>query len=359
MKPENIIRIKKTVFMIGVVAMALAAGAAGAALVANAVIGSLSFSSSLGAAPVAVQRAAKSDTTKVGLAEKGTVALYKNRTGATPLDKIFLPADRVGVGVVLTSDGWIVVPSADLLGHNELAAVFADKTSLSLDPSKAVRDDATGLSFVKIAARDLSVASFGDDTVLQSTDPVFSVGPDAVVSAAVLAQRSLPIQVKIDYVESTQQLGRRITIDRSGSAGAAVVNGSGDMVGLDMGDGTVVPASFITEVLRELFKSGKIVRPNVGAHFVSLDNLPDARDAGLAVSGALVTGGGKYRATEKGSAAETAGLKEGDVITFVEHDRINNEVTLAERLQDYAPGAQIQLTVVRAGKEIKLPLTLK
>jgi S1-C subfamily serine protease len=34
-------------------------------------------------------------------------------------------------------------------------------------------------------------------------------------------------------------------------------------------------------------------------------------------------------------------------------------VTLAERLQDYAPGAKVELTVIRAGKEIKVGLTLK
>jgi hypothetical protein len=68
MKPENIIRIKKTVFMIGVAAMALSAGAAGAALVANAVIGSFSLSSYSGVAPVA-QNVIKPSATKVDFAD--------------------------------------------------------------------------------------------------------------------------------------------------------------------------------------------------------------------------------------------------------------------------------------------------
>ena len=340
--------------------MAFAAGAAGAALVANAVIGSFSsLSSSFGATPVAVQRVTKTDTTKVGLAAESTVVLYKKKAGTLPLDKIFLPSDEVGGGVVLTSDGWIITSSAALAGRGQFTAVFADKTAVDLDPTKVVRDDATGLAFIKTDAQDLAVASFGDDTVLQPADPVFSVSPNAVITAAVLAPRMLPVQVKTDYVESTERLNRRIIIDHSGLAGAAVVDGSGNLVGVDMGDGSVVPESFITEVLRELFKSGKIIRPTVGAHFISLDDLPNARDVGLATSGALITGGGKYRATEKGSAAEAAGLKEGDVITFVEHDRINDEVTFAERLQDYAPGANIELTVIRGGKEIKLSLMLK
>lgn len=61
----------------------------------------------------------------------------------------------------------------------------------------------------------------------------------------------------------------------------------------------------------------------------------------------------------KGSAAELAGLRDADVITMVERDRINNEATLSERLQDYVPGAKVEITVLRDGATLKLSLTLK
>jgi len=359
MKLENISRTKRLAFVFGAAAVALAAGAAGAALIVDSVAGSLAVSLSSGIASPSSRIVASVAVTKVAQAAKGSLILYKNKTAAAALDKIFLPADAVGGGVVLTSDGWIIVSSAAIAGRDQLTAVFGDKTTALVDPSKAVRDDATGLSFIKTNERDPSVAAFGDDTALSPADSVFSLSPDAAVSASVISARTLPAQTKTDYVESTERLDRRLVIDHSGLAGSPEVNASGEVVGVDMGDGTVVPASFATEVLRELFKSGKVVRPVFGAHFVGLDGLPNAREAGLAASGALITGGGKFRATEKGSAAEAAGLKEGDVITFVEHDRITNEVPLPERLQDYAPGAKVELTVVRAGKELKLSLTLK
>ena len=359
MKPENNIRFKKTAFMIGTVALALAAGAAGAALVVNELIGTLQLSSSVVPAPPPTRAAAKLDVTKVDLAAKGTVVLYKKKIGTSSLDKIFLPGDIVGGGAVLTSDGWIITSAAALANHGDLVAVFADKSSAAVPETGAVSDDATGLAFIKTDAHDEAVASFGDDTALAAADPVFSVSPNAIVSASVLSQRTIPAQAKTDYVESTEKLARRIIVDRDGLLGAAEVDASGEVIGFDMGDGTVVPASFVTGVLRDIFKEGRVVRPNMGAHYVSLDALPNAHDAGYASSGALITGGVKNRATEKGSAAETAGLKEGDVITFVEHDRINDEETLAERLQDYAPGAKVTLTVLRAGKETKVGLTLK
>jgi S1-C subfamily serine protease len=202
MKPENIIRIKKTVFMIGVAAMALSAGAAGAALVANAVIGSFSLSSYSGVAPVA-QNVIKPSATKVDFAAKSVVVLYKKKTAALALDKIFLPGDEAENGVVLTSDGWIVTSSSALAGRDALVAVFSDKTTAAVDPASAVRDDAAGLAFIKIDGHDLDVASFGDDTTLLAGEPVFSVSPNAVADAVVLAPRLLPVQAKTDYVEST------------------------------------------------------------------------------------------------------------------------------------------------------------
>lgn len=358
MNLENTSRIKRIAFFSGTVVLALVAGAAGAAVVGSALMNSFSVSPGFVVSTVS-RPAAKTDVTKVGEAAKSSIFLYKKQAGTSALDKAYLPSEAMGGGVVLTSDGWVVTASATLAGRDTLVAVFSDKTSLVVDPAKAVRDEATGLAFIKLEAQRLAVASFGDDTTVRAADPVFSVGPQSIVAASVLAPRVLPVRTKIEYVESTDRLGRRMIMDRSGLVGAPVVDASGEVVGIDMGDGVAVPASFVTGVLREIFKSGNIIRPVFGARFISLDNLPNVLGAGFLESGALLTGGAKYRAIEKGSAAEAAGLKEGDVITFVEHDRINDKETLAERLQDYAPGAKIELTVSRAGKDIKLPLTLK
>jgi serine protease Do len=357
MKSATNARGKQWLLILGTVAMAFAAGLAGAAMIADYVSGSLAVSS--GTVTVPVRSAAKIDATKVSSSARAAVIFYKKHSGTAVLDKVFLPADAVGGGLVLTADGWLVSSSTVLAGRDPLVVVFSDKTTVTVDPTQAVNDPATGVAYIKCAAQHLTVAIFGDDTTLQPADPVFSVSDNAIVSATVLAPRQLPIVTRTDYVETSEKMGRRIIMSRSGLVGSMVVDAGGNAVGLDMGDGTAVPETFAVGVLRDLFKDGKIVRPHVGVRFVSLDNLPNAHDAGLNASGALVTGDGKFRAVEKGSPAEVAGLREGDVITLMERDRINDEETLSERLQDYAPGATVELTVVRAGSSIKIPLVIK
>lgn len=355
--PKNSI-LKRVITIIGIAALAISAGAAAAGLTMNSFVDSLSVPS----VGVSVQNRLVTATgsAKAGDAARSSLAIYKKRTAAgSGLDKALLPSDQVGAGLIITSDGWIAFPASLLSGRDPLVAVFADRTFVPLDLSKAVRDDATGLAYLKTGGQRLAVASFGGAGGARVSDPVFIAGLSEVTPTSIVALRRLAVSAKLDYVESSERLARRIAIDKQGIAGAPLVDMNGAVVGICMGDATAVPAPFVTDILRGLFRDGKITRPSAGLRFVSLDGLPSATEAGLPESGALVTGGGKFLAVAKGSAAEAAHLAEGDVIVAIEHDRINDEVTLAERLQDYPPGEQVEITLLRGGRQMKAAVTLK
>jgi S1-C subfamily serine protease len=348
----------RLLLIVGLSVIAVIAGAAAASLVADSVISEFS-SASLSASPVSARPTASVNVTRVSESMRAAVSIYRKRPGASSLDKVLLPSDEVGAGIVLTNDGWIALPASLLVGTNSLIAAFSDATTVILNPAKAVRDDATGVAFVKLDAQRLSVAPFGDDSALHAADPIFLADSASVITASVLSAKRLPVSVKADYLESSETLGRRIIMDHDGLPGMAAVDANGEIVGLSLGDGAAVPISFIEEVMRSVFVDGKAVRPKLGVRFVSLDTLPNAKDAGLDSTGALLAASGTARAVAKGSAAEAAGLKEGDVIIAVEHDRIDAGETLSERLQDYPPGAKIEFTVLRGGKQTKLNVILK
>jgi S1-C subfamily serine protease len=342
--------------VLGLAAVSLAAGAAMASLVADSAIGSLIVATTVSSS--AVRPSQSVNVTRVSESSRAVVTIYKKRAGVSLLDKVLLPSDRVGAGIVLTSDGWMALPTS-LLNSGPLIAVFSDVPSLDIDSAKAVRDEATGIAFMKLDAQRLAVAPFGDDYALHAADPVFLADSSSIAASSVLTPRLLPASVRSDYLESSERLSRRIVIDLDGLPGAAVVNADGATVGLCLGGGTVLPISFIEEVMRGVFRDREVIRPKLGIRFVSLDTLPDAKTISPDVSGAQLVSLGSIRAVAKGSSAEEAGLKEGDVITAVEHDRINGEATLSERLQDYAPGAEVELTVLRDGKTVKLKATLR
>jgi serine protease Do len=64
--------------------------------------------------------------------------------------------------------------------------------------------------------------------------------------------------------------------------------------------------------------------------------------------------GAKIKDVSKGSAAEKAGLKKGDIITKINNDRvINNPEELTQTIHDFKPGEKITVTYTRDGKEQK------
>ena len=72
----------------------------------------------------------------------------------------------------------------------------------------------------------------------------------------------------------------------------------------------------------------------------------------LLMASALVT------KIEKGSPAEKAGLKAGDVITALNDRKVTSSSSLPMLVSSLRPGTKAELTVIRDKKEIKLDITI-
>ncbi len=94
------------------------------------------------------------------------------------------------------------------------------------------------------------------------------------------------------------------------------------------------------------FDGGNSNRAFLGVNSVSSDGAADA------------TEGAKVKEVTKGSAAERAGLKEGDLITRVDEIDISNPQDLSNTIHKYKPEDKVTLTFKRDGKEQKATATL-
>jgi serine protease Do len=68
--------------------------------------------------------------------------------------------------------------------------------------------------------------------------------------------------------------------------------------------------------------------------------------------------GAKIKQITKGSAAEKAGLRSGDIITKVNETTVNGPESLSEAIHKYKPEDKITVTLKREGKEQKMTATL-
>jgi len=147
-----------------------------------------------------------------------------------------------------------------------------------------------------------------------------------------------------------------------GNSGGALINASGQLIGVNtailsraggnQGVGFAVPANLARTVMNQLLKNGKVVRGYLGVAIQSVTpeiakafNLSDAH-------GALVG-----EVTPDGPAAK-AGLAQGDVITELNGERVDDSRELRLKISQLAPGSAINLKLIRDGNPREVRVTL-
>ena len=146
-----------------------------------------------------------------------------------------------------------------------------------------------------------------------------------------------------------------------GNSGGPLVNMAGEVIGIDSikvaqvgveGMGYAISINQAMPIINELMKTGYIVRPWIGIGVYTLDSSV-ASMYNLAVDkGVLIT------EVAKGSPAEKAGLKAGDIITKVEEKEIASVDELLTLVNTYKVGQMVKITFWRDSDQKTASITL-
>lgn len=285
------------------------------------------------------------------------------------LDQLYLPADRRGIGTLLTEDGLGVTTLKAIPDlTKEIAVITEDKTVyLTKD---FITDPASDLVLFRISGKGFPVVDFADGASLIVPQTVLDVGRQTTsqsINAALTDLISLNakrVNNRSDLIESSEKFYRfyqtRSTIE---IPGLPVFSLSGKLVGLHSGvDGDVIPVSVISTAFDRLNKTGKITRNVFGVKYLDLQT-----SKGLLISpadvggvGALITSDDlvKNPAVGPKSPAGRAGLKSGDVILKVNDVGITEDQTLSEIMQSQTAHSTVTVVYRRGEAELNLPVTL-
>ncbi len=267
-----------------------------------------------------------------------------------------VPRERIegslGSGVIVRADGVIVTNNHVIEGGQEITVALADRREF---PARVLlADPRADLAVLKIDAKDLPVLAIDHGTDLQVGDLVLAIGDpfgvgqtvtNGIISA--LNRSDVGSGAVSSYIQTDAAIN-------PGNSGGALVDMDGDLIGVNSfivsrsgsssGVGFAVPAPVVRQVVETALGGGRsVVRPWFGvtgqavtsemAAAIGLD-----RPQGLLIAGVY-----------PGSAADRAGLRQGDAVLTIDGQPVNDETSLSYLVGTHRAGDSVTVTYLRGG----------
>jgi len=284
-----------------------------------------------------------------------------------------------GSGVVLSGDGYIATNNHVIEGASAIEVIFPDRRSF---PARVIgRDPDTDLALLKVEATGLDFVRLGNSDAVQVGEPVLAIGYpyslNTTVTAGIVSAKGRSIGIinrqGTAYTEPAQAstaIESFIQTDAAinpGNSGGALVNVRGELIGINTaiasltgsyaGYAFAVPVNLAKKILDDLKLYGKVRRGLLGVSFPSPANEElYLRQQGInpgSVKGVFITG------IQGGSAADAAGLREGDIIQSIDSVNVFSSAEFSEMIARHRPGDRIALKYQRGGKSYSTTATLK
>ncbi len=272
----------------------------------------------------------------------------------------------VGSGVIVNADGTVLT--------NYHVVEGAEKLTIQLENNKTYSakmigsDQPSDLAVLKIeGGENFPFLNLGDSNQVRVGDIVLAIGNPLgigqTVTAGIISAKGR--QTGLSDGTSFQDFLQTDAPINRGNSGGALVNVSGELIGINsqivsdsggggnIGIGFSIPSNMAKTVMEQLLKDGKVRRGMLG---VGIQDVTEEVAKSLELKEAK---GVLVNSISPGSAAEKAGIKQGDIITAIDGLATDDTNTLRNKVAGTTPGTGIKVTVWRDGKAQDLNATLQ
>jgi serine protease Do len=275
--------------------------------------------------------------------------------GGRPQQQRDVPVRGMGSGFIVAPDGLILTNAHVVKDATEVVVKLTDRREfrakvLGTDPK-------TDVAVLKIEASNLPTVTLGSTETLRVGEWVLAIGApfgfENTVTAGVVSAkgRSLPDDSAVPFIQTDVAVN-------PGNSGGPLFNARGEVVGINsqiysqsggyQGVSFAIPIDLATRIKDQIVRHGKVEHARLGVAVQEV-NQSLADSFGLErPEGALVSN------VEKGSPAERAGLKPGDVIRSANGRAIVSSGDLPAIVGLSAPGDKLALEVWRQGRKVQL-----
>jgi len=265
-------------------------------------------------------------------------------------------ASGLGSGVIVSARGYI------LTNHHVVEA--ADEIEVALADGKRLRakvigtDQETDLAVLQADRTDLPSITFGEaenakvgDVVLAIGNP-FGVGQTVTMGiVSALGRSGLQINTYENFIQTDAAIN-------PGNSGGALTDAAGNLIGINtaiysrtggsLGIGFAIPVSTAKQVMEQIIATGSVTRGWIGVEAQEIS--PELAESFRlpSTSGALIAG------VLKGSPADRAGVKPGDILISINTVPVTDPTAMLNIVANLIPGKAAALKLRRDQKDIDL-----
>ncbi|PID77672.1 MAG: 2-alkenal reductase [Deltaproteobacteria bacterium] len=275
----------------------------------------------------------------------------------------------VGSGFVWDEHGRIVTNYHVISDASRIEVTLADHSRWKGVLIGAAPDKDLAVLQIDAPARLLKPIPVGEASDLLVGQKVFAIGNpfglDHTMTSGIIS--ALGREIKSITGEMIKGMIQTDAAINPGNSGGPLLDSAGRLIGVNTaihspsgayaGIGFAVPVDEVNKVVPKLIRYGRLIKAGIGA------SLADQRLAArLGVDGVLIIG------VNRGSPAQRAGLRPttryggeiilGDIITAINGVRVKDYDQLRDELEKYRVGEQVELTILRDSRRIKVALTL-
>jgi serine protease Do len=270
-----------------------------------------------------------------------------------------------GSGVIISSEGLIITNNHIVENSYIIEVILNDKrtykaTLVGMDPT-------TDIALIKIDAKDLDPIEYGNSDSISVGEWVMAVGNPfnltSTVTAGIVSAKGRNLNILGGNTQmSIESFIQTDAAVNPGNSGGALVDLNGNLVGINTaiasptgayaGYSFAVPVNLVKKVVSDLEKYRAVQRGLLGVLIRDLN-------ADLAVEIGLTNLEGVYvQEVNEKSAAQSAGLKSGDIITSINGVMVNTPAQLQEVVALFRPGDSVSIEFKRNSKIKKVQAVL-
>lgn len=270
----------------------------------------------------------------------------------------------IGTGFIVSSDGMIVTNKHVVRDIGAKYHVVTNEGK-KFEVKKIYRDPENDLAIIKIEASGLKPVKLGNSENLQVGQFVIAIGNalgefQNTVTTGVVSGLGRAITAGDPFGGFQERLDNLIQTDAAinpGNSGGPLLDSAGEVIGINVATsqaaeniGFAIPINVVKESLENFNQTGKFARPFLGIKYQQITKriaiLNEVPEGAYVIEVVL------------DSPAKKAGVKEDDIMTKIDGKSLTEKEGLAELIGKHKVGDEVELTIFRDNKEIKIKVTL-